>query len=318
MQSKKDDMSAKGAEVDKPHETKPEHEAKSKETSAVPSKRKARSNDTPAKAPRRSARGATQAQPDPVTLLNYLLSKESLDSCRPKDEIEDVKIHGHLRTYSSSTFSPFEELMCAVILSRPISHGLGLRSIRTLLNDPYNCTTPKKIRDGGFDLIIRAVNEARTQHRQKTAEELVILADAVVDHLGTGDEDVNLERVRGECDHEWEKEKEMLKKHVKGLGKTGLDIFGRRVQAQWPELYPFTDQRTLSGLQKLGLPSTAEELKKLLDQHWTALNIEGFEGNEDEKKRRAFVQVLERTTGIDLEGNADRVRAEAMPGTEND
>ena len=205
MQPKKDDMPPKGDEVDKPHETKPEYEAKAKESSAVPSKRKAKSNDTPAKAPRRSARGATQAQPDPVRLINYLLSKESLDSCRPKDEIEDVKIHGHLRTYSSSTFSPFEELMCAVILSRPISHGLGLRSIRTLLNDPYNCTTPKRIRNGGFDLMIEAVNEARTQHRQKTAEELVTLADAVADHLGNGDEDVNLERVRRECDHEWEK-----------------------------------------------------------------------------------------------------------------
>lgn len=110
----------------------------------------------------------------------------------------------------------------------------------------------------------------------------------------------------------------MLKKHVKGLGKTGLDIFGRRVQAQWPELYPFADQRTLSGLQKLGLPSTAEELKKLINQHWTALNIEGYEGNEDEKKRRVFVQVLERAVGVDLEGNADRVRAEATPGTEKD
>lgn len=205
MPPKKDDTPAEGIEVDKPQETKPKHEPKSKETSAVPSKRKAKSNNTPAKAPRRSARGATQAQPDPVTLINYLLSKDSLDSCRPKDEIEDVKTHGQLRTYSSSSFSPFEELMCAVILSRPISHGLGLRSIRTLLNGPYNCTTPKKIRDGGFELVIKAVNEARTQHRQKTAEELVILADAVVDHLGDGDEDATLERVRRACDHNWEK-----------------------------------------------------------------------------------------------------------------
>ncbi|KAI4256608.1 MAG: hypothetical protein L6R42_006120 [Xanthoria sp. 1 TBL-2021] len=263
-------------------------ESNDKEASAVPSKRKAKSNDAPAKAPRRSGRGAPQAQPDPVTSINHLLSPESLDSCRPKDEIEDVKNRGSgLRTYSSSTFSPFEELMCAVILSRPISHAL-------------------------------AVNEARTQHRQKTAEELVILADAVVDHLGDGDEDVNLERVQRECDHDWEKEKEMLKKYVKKLGKTGLDIFGRRIQAQWPALYPFADQRTLSGLQKLGLPGTAEELKKLMDHHWTELNLQGFEGNEDEKKRRVFVQVLERAIGVDLQGNADGVRAEATIGTKND
>ncbi|KAL8657219.1 MAG: hypothetical protein Q9226_002136 [Calogaya cf. arnoldii] len=297
----------------------PKQDVNDTKPSAVPSKRKAKSNDAPAKAPRRSARGATQVQPDPIALINYLISPESLDSCRPKDEIEDVKNRGSgWRTYSSLTFSPFEELMCAVILSRPISHGLGLRSIRTLLNHPYNLTTPKKIRDGGFESVIKAVNEARTQHRQKTAEELVILADAVVDHLGDGDEDVNLEKVQRECDHDWEKEKEMLKKHVKGLGKTGLDIFGRRIQSHWPELYPFADQRTLSGLQKLGLPSTAEELKTQLDDHWSELNLQGINGNDDEKKRKVFVQVLERAVGVDLEGNADGVRAEATPGTKND
>ncbi|KAL8781384.1 MAG: hypothetical protein Q9213_006039 [Squamulea squamosa] len=282
--------------------------SESRNSSTVPSKRKGKTKDTPAKAPRRSARGAAQTQPDRVKLINYLLSPDSLDSCRSKDEIEDVKNRGSdLRTYSSSTFSPFEELICAVILSRPISHALGLRSIRTLFNDPHDFTTPKKIREGGFESMIKAINEARTQHRQKTAEELVLLADAVVEHLGDGDEDVSLDR-----------EKEMLKKHVKGLGKTGLDIFGRRIQAQWPESYPFADQRTLSGLQKLGLSSTAEELKKLLDDCWTELNVEGFEGNEDDKKRRVFVQILERAVGVDLEGNADGVRMEAASGIVKD
>ncbi|KAL8953707.1 MAG: hypothetical protein Q9222_000452 [Ikaeria aurantiellina] len=280
----------------------------------IPSKRKADTKDTPAKAPRRSARGAPTTQLDPVKIINYLLSPASLDTCRPKDEIEDVKNRGSdLRTYSSSTFSPFEELICAVILSRPISHALGLRSIRTLFNDPHNYTTPKRIRDAGFEPIRKALDEARTQHRQKTAEELLILADAVVNHLGDGEEDVSLERVRKECDNDWEKEKEMLKKNVKGLGKTGLDIFARRIQAAWPDTYPFADQRTLSGLQKLGLPGTTEDLKKFLDEHWSELELKGFEGSEDEKKRKVFVQVLERAVGVDLEGNADTVRTEAAP-----
>ncbi|KAL8996446.1 MAG: hypothetical protein Q9169_004040 [Polycauliona sp. 2 TL-2023] len=291
--------------------------AENGKSSTIPSKRKAKSNDAPAKAPRRSARGATQAQPDPVTLINYLLSPACLDFCRPKDETEDVKSRASLRTYSSANFSPFEELMCAVVLSRPISHGLGLRTIRTLVNDPHNLTTPKKIRAGGFESVITAVNEARTQHRQKTAEELVILAEAAIDKLGDGDEDLDLKRLRRECDHDWEREKEMLRKHVKGLGKTGLDIFGRRIQAQWPELYPFADQRTLSGLQKLGLPGAAVELRELLNRHWTDLNIQGLEGSEDDKKRKVFVQLLERAIGVDLERNADSVRAEATTGVEN-
>ncbi|KAL8703430.1 MAG: hypothetical protein Q9201_003401 [Fulgogasparrea decipioides] len=288
-----------------------------KAPSTVPSKRKANTKDGPAKASRRSARGAPAHQPDSLRLIKYLLSPESLDSCRPKDEIEDVQKRGEdLRTYSSSTFSPFEELICAVILSRPISHALGLRSIRTLFNEPHEYTTPKKIRDAGFEPIRKALDEARTQHRQKTAEELVILADAVVDHLGDSEDDVSLERVRRECGYDWPEEREMLKSHVKGLGKTGLDIFARRIQAQWPELYPFADHRTLSGLQKLGLPHTAEELRKLLDEHWIDLDVKAFRGDEDEKKRRVFVQILERAVGVDLEGNADVVRAEAAPRAE--
>ncbi|KAL8780945.1 MAG: hypothetical protein Q9194_000629 [Teloschistes cf. exilis] len=286
-------------------------------SSAVPAKRKAETKDAPSKAPRRSARGASSAQPDPVKLINHLLSPASLDSCRPKDEIEDVQKRGKdLRTYSSSTFSPFEELICAVILSRPISHALGLRSIRTLFNEPHNFTTPKKIREAGFEPIRKALDEARTQHRQKTAEELVLLADAVAEHLGDGEEDVSLERVRRECGYDWPKEKEMMKTHIKGLGKTGLDIFARRIQAVWPKPYPFADQRTLSGLQKLGLSGSAEELKKLVDDLWTDLDVKDLPGDEDEKKRRVFVQLLERAVGVDLEGNADAVRAEATPKSE--
>ncbi|KAL9016213.1 MAG: hypothetical protein Q9185_006442 [Variospora sp. 1 TL-2023] len=305
-------VSKESAPAEPPYETK---------DSSVPSKRKANAknkDDAPSlKAPRRSARGAPKSWPDPVKLLQYLLSPASLDACRPKNEIEDLKTRGsHLRTYSASAFTPFEELICAVILSRPISHALGLRTIRTLFNEPYEFTTPKKIRSAGFEGVIKAVNEAKTQHKQKTAEELVMLADALVEHLGDGEDDVSLERVRKECGFEWEKEREMLKSHIKGLGKTGLDIFARRIQAQWPNLYPFADQRTLSGLQKLGLPESAKGLQKFLDDHWNEFNVQDLEGDEDEKKRRAFVRVLERAVGVNLEGNADTVRAEAALSSE--
>ncbi|KAL8763553.1 MAG: hypothetical protein Q9184_000679 [Pyrenodesmia sp. 2 TL-2023] len=313
---------------DAPPNTAKDEEQSETKSSSIPSKRKAKTTEAPSKASRRSVRGAPQSQPDPIKLLQYLISPASLDLCRPKDEIEDLKNRdSDLRTYSSSTFTPFEELMCAVILSRPISHALGLRSIRTLFNEPYEFTTPKKIRSAGFDGVRKALDEARTQHRQKTAQELVLLADAVVEHLGDGEDDVSLDRVRRECDDEWDKvpircdlvndnEKAMLKKHVKGLGKTGLDIFARRIQAAWPNIYPFADQRTLSGLRKIGLPDSAENLKKLLDEHWTELDVKGLEGGGDEKKRRAFVRVLERAVGVDLEGNADAVRAEAAPSSE--
>lgn len=169
----------------------------------VPSKRKAAAKDEPSKAPRRSARSAQKSSVDPVKILQFLLSPSSPDLCRPKDETEDLKTRGSgIKTYSASTFTPFEELVSAVILSRPISHALGLRSIRTIFNDPWNFTTVKALRDAGSEGRRKALDEARTQHRQKTAEELGLLADALVEKLGDNEDDVGMERVRREGEHD--------------------------------------------------------------------------------------------------------------------
>ncbi len=140
----------------------------------------------------------------------------------------------------------------------------------------------------------------------------MLLADAVVTSLGYGDEDVSLERVREESGHDHEKGREMLRKNVKGLGKTGLDIFGRRIQDVWPTFYPFVDQRTLAAVEKLGMPDSAEKLKDLLDENWEQLEMKDIEAkDEEEKKRKAFVRVLEKAVGADLEGNIDSIKAEA-------
>lgn len=293
---------------------KPKHEGNPKNTNGTSQKRKAGTpSSTSNKAARRSARGAPQNSVEPLKLLQYLLSPASLDKSRPKDEIEDLENRdADTRTYSSSSFSPFEELVCATVLSRPIGHLLGLRSIRTIFNGPYDLTTPKKIREAGNEGCRAALDKARTQHRQKTAEELVILADAVVNILGSGEDDVSLEKVREESGKDVAKERDMLKKNVKGLGKTGLDIFGRRIQGVWDEWYPFVDERTLGAIEKLGLPGDAEGLRKLMEEHWGKLDI-GDVKTKDEKemKRKAFVRILERAVGADLEGNIDILKAEA-------
>ena len=291
---------------DTSEETKPATKGSSK-------KRKAQSPTESNKAPRRSARSTPATNIDPIKILQFLLSPAALDLCRPKDEIEDLKsLNTDTRTYSSSNFTPFEELVCALVLSRPIGHMLGLRSIRTIFNAPYELNTPKTIREAGYDGCREAFDKARTQHRQKTAEELVLLADGVVDHLGSGEDDVSLEKVREETGHDAGKEREMMKKHVKGLAKTGLDIFGRRIQGAWPEFYPFIDERTLNATEMLGLPKSAEGLRDLMNERWDDLGAEEIQGeDEEEKKRKAFVRILERAVGAELEGNIDSIKAQA-------
>ena len=322
------DLKVNGRKVTKESSIKP---PTADTSSSVPSKRKADAPLPPPKAARRSARTAPESPLDPLKTLQILLSPSSLSFCRPSDEIADLEARGSdLVTYSSSNFSPFEELACAVILSRPISHALGLRSIRTLFNEPYEFNSPKAMREAGAEGRRKALDEAKTQHRQKTAEELGALADAVVETIGDGEEDVRLEKVRRDAGNDVDKvdremvewnsrqadlrwqEKEFLKKNVKGLGKIGLDIFFRRIQAEWKEAYPFADQKTLGALKKLALPDSAEGLKKLLDENWKDLHTEDIVAEDDESKRRkAFVRILERAVGADLEGKIDKVKAEA-------
>ena len=294
------------------HENKETPESKAPDN-ANSSLKKRKAQDSAAKelskATRKSTRGAPSEPVDPVKLINYLLSSDCLTLCRPKDESSDLEIRGKdIRTYSNSTFTPFEELVCALILSRPIGHTLGLRSIRTLFNDPYNLNTPKAIRAAGREGCRQALDHARTQHRQKTAEELVLFADAVGEAFGRGEDDTTLERVREECGNNAGKEREMLKKHVKGLADTGVDIFARRIQGLWKEWYPFADQRTLQATEKLGLAADLEGLEKVLDDCWTKLDIGSIGGKTEEAKRKVFSKVLERAVGCELEGNVDEVR----------
>ena len=107
----------------------------------------------------------------------------------------------------------------------------------------------------------------------------------------------------------------MLRKNIKGLGKTGLDIFYRRVQWTWTEAYPFVDDRTKASVEKLGLPGDAEGLVQLIKENWDDIGFsENGSGKEDadEKKRRAFVIVLERAVGGDLEKKTGEMLEEAI------
>jgi hypothetical protein len=296
------------------HESKAETENQPHKNAAATSKttkkrKQATSSDAPQKAARRSGRVAPKSQPSQKQLLNFLVSKEAEDLCRPDEERADIKSRGNITTYSS-VMNPFEELLCAVILSRPISHRLGLRSIRTILNDPYNFTSAKAVKNAGPKQHLQAFWDARTQHKDKTAEQIGQIADIVLENFtAAGDKDgTQLQRVLDDNYGDVDKALDELKSSIKGLGPTGVNIFLRRVQwcDSWTSGYPYVDDRTQLSLRKLGLPVNAEDLVKAIDQHWSRLEEKSLAGNnEAAKKRRAFVTVLERAIGADLEGKTD-------------
>ena len=148
--------------------------------------------------------------------------------------------------------------------------------------------------------------DAHTQHKDKTATQLGMLADSVIEHFASDENDTSLEKARKDGKQDWDTERDLLQTNIKGLGKTGLDIFFRRVQWLWPEAYPFVDERTARGVEKLGLPKSAEGLAKVIDSNWDKLDTSKLpKGSKDQAKRRAFVIVCERATSADLEGKAE-------------
>ncbi|KAK3707765.1 hypothetical protein LTR37_011942 [Vermiconidia calcicola] len=268
----------------------------------------------PQKAPRRSGRGESKAQPSQEQLLQYMLSQDAEELCRPDEESEDIRSRGNIKTYSSDVMNPFEELLSAVILSRPISHRLGLRTIRTIFNEPYNFTSAKAVQQAGQEKHHQAVWDARTQHKAKTAEEIGQIANVVLEKFTTSsDKDgMQLQKLLDDSGNDVDKALDTLKASIKGLGETGIKIFLRRVQWLWTSGYPYIDDRTMQSLGKLSLPEDAEELEGLIAKHWSKYDEKRLAGdNEAAKKRRAFVTVLERAIGADLEGKVDNLLAAA-------
>lgn len=243
----------------------------------------------------------------PEQVLAFLLSNRSLEICRPEDETKDLSQRGKGIVTYAQLLSPFEELLCAVILSRPISHRLGLRAIRTILNPPYEFKDADSIKAAGAENIHQALDDARTQHKGKTTEEIELIAEAVADNNWGND----LEKIRKQAKNAVDRERENLRASVKGLGQTGLDIFYRRIQWLWDEAFPFVDERTQKSLEKLGLPNKPDELVHLIENNWQSVEFEEEnheEGPDDDmKKRRAFVILLERAVGADLEKKSEDV-----------
>lgn len=174
-------------------------------SSKTPSKKRKASTtttSTPSKAARRSTRSTTTSTSSsaatPTQIIRYLLSAPCSTFVRSPDEQSYSSANPDHLTYTTNPpLSPFAELMSALLLSRPISHTLGHRSIRTLLNEPWNYTTPeallkpkhepdKQPKDGeaarlasqggeegegegeATRVCYLALEEARTQHKAKS------------------------------------------------------------------------------------------------------------------------------------------------------
>lgn len=102
--------------------------------------------------------------------------------------------------YPSLDFTPYQSLVCSYLLSKPISHRLGLRTIATMFNPPFSHRTPKSLEEAGYEGRRSVLWEARTQHKEKTASQLGDLLEGI-EELCDGEEDkIQLGTLKGEAE----------------------------------------------------------------------------------------------------------------------
>lgn len=74
-----------------------------------------------------------------------------------------------------------------------------------------------------------------------------------------------------------------------GIGPTGADIFCREVQAVWPELRPYVDQRSQKGAAAVGLPTDPRQLAALVPGDELASLCSGLVRLASDKKAVAAI-----------------------------
>ncbi|KAK1927768.1 hypothetical protein DB88DRAFT_47358 [Papiliotrema laurentii] len=256
-----------------------------------------------------------------MTPLDWLLSDEAFDLANPEipeghgeidwdesqqrktppdsDVDQSKKENEDVLRYPQSSLTPFQNLVSASILSKPLSHKLGLRTIQTLLNPPFSLRTWKDLDEAGYEGRRKVMWEARTQHKEKTASLLGDLCDGIKELCGEDEEDLSeLQGVRDKIDgmkhpKEAQETVEKVLTKIKGIGPGVAGIFLRRVQREWQEVFPYIDERSLKAARAFGLVGErggADELKQKT-------------GGDREK----FVRVVDVLVGLELEKRWKRV-----------
>jgi hypothetical protein len=213
-------------------------------------------------------------------------------------EVKEGKGNEAILRYPQSALTPFQNLVAASILSKPLSHKLGHRTIQTLLNPPFSLRTLKDLDEAGYEGRRKVMWEARTQHKERTASLLGDLCDGIKELCGEDEEDLSdltgvREKVKGLGSAKEAQEKVVsVLTEIKGIGPGVASIFLRRVQRDWEEIFPYIDDRSLKAARAFQLVSEdggAEELKEKI-------------GGDREK----YVRVVDVLVGLELEKTLDK------------
>ncbi|GAA3678634.1 endonuclease [Nonomuraea antimicrobica] len=150
----------------------------------------------------------------------------------------------------------YQLLVLAKLLSARISAEIAVAAARELFAAGYG--TPRAMREASWqDRVNALIRGHYRRYDERTSTMLGEGAELILDRW-QGD----LRRLRDEAEGDGRRIAALLMKFP-GIGPTGADIFLREVQAVWPQVAPYFDQRVLDGAGRLGLPRQAGRLAKL-------------------------------------------------------
>jgi hypothetical protein len=171
----------------------------------------------------------------------------------------------------------YQLLVLAVLLSTRIKAELAVDAARELRE--AGMSTPRKMRDVEWQERVDALGRAHyRRYDEQTATALGQGAELLLDGY-SGD----LRTLRDRAERRPTEIRDKLTA-VPRLGPVGADIFCREAQLVWPELRPYFDKKALSGAERLGLPTSPDELADLVTGDDLALLAAGLVRVEKDDK----------------------------------
>jgi hypothetical protein len=150
----------------------------------------------------------------------------------------------------------YQLLVLATLLSARISADIAVAAARELFAAGYR--TPAAMAGATWQDRVDALGRGHyKRYDERTATMLGDGAGLLRDRW-RGD----LRKLRDEAHGDIAAIKSLLREFP-GIGPAGADIFLREVQAVWPSVYPYADDRVLAAARKAGLPGGRDELAKL-------------------------------------------------------
>ncbi|KAJ9093829.1 hypothetical protein QFC20_007042 [Naganishia adeliensis] len=246
----------------------------------------------PASKKRKTSSAKTESAQEPKAIIEFLLSDDAFNLL---DQLQTVDADGF--QYPRDR------------------HRVATRAINDLFAEENSLTSPQEVLDFGHDKVyvlfvwnwVRAddgfrlgsLHRSKTLHKDKTTSQIIGLAEVC---QSTFDVDSTLSSLRDQTSHDPEAERALIVKSFKGYGPKTVDIFFRRVQVEWEEVYPFADEATLKAARGVGLDvDDAEGLRRLVDE---------VAGEKDDKEKRlAFARVVDVLVYLGLENKTGEVEA---------